>query len=64
MQVEESAWVKEYSNITNIKRDSTPLGTIFFGKSFVSKNIEDLCNFNNEAKKQFEKVDQKDFDIL
>ena len=49
MQLEESAWVKEYSNITS-KRDSTPMGTIFIGKSFVSKNIEDLCNFNEDAK--------------
>jgi len=56
MQLEESAWVKEYSNIQSNKWDSTPMGTIFLGKSFVSKNIENLCNFTEEAKKQFENV--------
>lgn len=40
------------------------MGTIFVGKSFVSKNVEHLCHFTEEAKQLFEKVNEKDFDIF
>lgn len=61
--MEESAWVRSFSNVFNLKRDSTDSGMILLEK-LVSTNLGSRLGVSEDAQEMVNNADKIDFDIF